>query len=384
MNLKIQQKNKDVSAMRKADKIYIGILIIVVAFILVDTFVLSAGSPADISCDASCHTYDGPLRGVMMGTDEYEKYDAHAAAGITCPFCHITANHLTEGAVHEIPSTIPDSPLNSVDNTVLSCDSEGCHLITHDMIADGHLSAGLTCEACHVSMLPGGVAIESVNWANGVRKETIKSSNFRPVLAWAKEPVAGELPHVDSKDDEGARLMPFNVITGTWWDAGINADVRSNPDTSVALGNPISLSHVKAADSNGDGTVTQEEMRTFDGNGDGQPDYQNAVLRQQDLYYKVSHNIASSTVGIAKALDCDDCHAASGTSLLNSIHFSGKQIKCENCHVINPPIDWRSLGYEYDPAAPESYTDYSEKTIVATPYEARPKPTEVEREPQLF
>jgi len=368
--------------MRKADKIYVGIMILVVAFILVDTFALSAGSPADIPCSEACHSYDKALRGVMWDTGEYEKYDAHAQAGITCPFCHITSNHLPEGET--IPE-IPVSSQNSVDNTVLSCDSEGCHYkISHDMIADGHLTAGVTCEACHIPMLPGGVVLESVNWANGVRKETVKRTDFRPVLAWAKEPVADELPHVDSKDDEGARLLPFNVITQTWWDTGMNADVRANPDTSVSIGNPIHLSDVKAADADGDGTVTPEEMGAFDGNGDGQPDYPNAVLRQQDLYYKVTHNIASSKVGLAKSLNCDDCHAASGTSLLNSIHFTGRQLKCETCHTPNPPIDWRSLGYEYDPATPESYADYSEKTVVVTPYVARPKPAEVERESQLI
>jgi methanogenesis multiheme c-type cytochrome len=145
-------------------------------------------------------------------------------------------------------------------------------------------------------------------------------------------------------------------VTGIWWDAGINSEIVSSPNTSNEIGDAIPVSDVKAADSNDDGVVTADEMRSFDGDIDGNADYPNAVLRTVELYYKLSHNVASSEVGLADPLACADCHGSTADA-----------------------IDWESIGFISDPAETDPPTDFTLKDIGVTIPGA--KPSEVEREP---
>jgi methanogenesis multiheme c-type cytochrome len=287
--------------------------------------------------------------------ENYSEYDVHA--NVNCVECHETDEH-------EIGRRIPLDSTHEDYVEVKSCDSEGCHAgISHGGIVDAHLET-IECETCHIPMLPGGnitgkAPISSCSWENGVLEETYHESNFTPTLAWSKGIYNEKLPVMASKDEEGVKLKAFNPINGVWWDEGLDQDVLTNPDNSSSLGNPISPSIVKAADSNGDGKVTSSEIRSYDGNLDKQPDYPNAILRHVDLLYQVSHNIVSKDIGMSDPLKCDNCH---GVSASGSLH-----------------VNWTLLGYDKDPAETTPPTNFSAKEIPVTiPGQ---KPVEVEREP---
>ena len=313
------------------------------------------GAPNDDSCAKTCHLEDVPKRAVMWGSDDYAEYEVHAE--VHCAECHETSHHqIGRGNITDTPNT----PDNSYDDTMRSCDDGHCHQgISHGPIVDAHLEK-VTCEACHIPMLPGGelvggAPLNAFSWENGIREDSIRTSDFKPTLAWTNGASGYELPNVDGRNDSDVKLTPFNVITGTWWDVGTDADVVADPSGSISIGKAISPSYVKAADANRDGTVTTEEIQSFDGNGDSLPDYPDAVLRNVDLYYQVSHNIVSTEVGMAKPLKCDDCHGSTSD------------------------FDWTLIGYDSDPAETDPPTNFTEKVIIVKVPGA--KPIEVEREP---
>jgi methanogenesis multiheme c-type cytochrome len=225
-------------------------------------------------------------------------------------------------------------------------------------MVDGHL-ATVNCESCHIPALPGGeisgeYPISEFSWANGVREVVTHDSQFVPTLAWYSGTYYDMLPMAGSRESGNAILRPFNVITGIWWDEGTDPAVAADPNNSSSIGNPIQPAHVQRADVNNDGTVTVEEMRSFDADGNGEEDYPNAVLRRVELYFPVSHNVASSTRGLAEPLGCSDCHGVTVTA-----------------------IDWEALGFETDPAGAD--TDFTGSDISVTIPGQRP--AEIEREP---
>ncbi|WP_370575555.1 methanogenesis multiheme c-type cytochrome, partial [Methanomethylovorans sp.] len=307
--------------------------------------------PTKEQCGTTCHQNEAATSAVTWMAANSNDYDVHA--NVNCVECHETDEH-------QIGRRVPLDSTHYNYVEVKSCDSEGCHAgISHGDIVDSHLET-LECETCHITMLPGGnltgvTPVSGFSWENGVLEEAYHESDFTPTLAWSAGLYNGKLPVMANKDTEGVKLNTFNVITGVWWDEGQNQDVLNDPDNSSSLGDPIPPSAVKSADSNGDGKVTSSEIRSYDGNLDNQPDYPNAVLRNVDLLYQVSHNVASTDVGMADPLKCADCH---GTS--EALH-----------------IDWGFLGYEKDPAGTTTPTQEISVTIPGQ------KPTEVEREPAL-
>lgn len=335
------------------------------------------GAPTKTQCANTCHQNDVSTTAVMWMATNSSAYEVHA--NVNCVECHETEKH-------QIGQRIPLDSTHTDYVAVKSCDSEGCHAgISHGAIIDSHL-ATITCETCHIPLLPGGnitgkTPISGFSWENGVLEEKYHESNFTPTLAWSKGIYNEKLPVMASKNETGVKLDTFNAIDGVWWDAGLDPEVLNNPDNSSSLGNPISPSIVKAADSNGDGKVTSSEMRSYDGNHDAKPDYPNAILRHVNLLYQVSHNIVSKDVGMADPLKCNDCHGVSASEELQSIHFAKEQPNCTQCHNITPAINWKLLGYDRDPAETTPPTNFSAKEITVTiPGQKR---VEVEREPAL-
>ena len=310
------------------------------------------GAPRNEQC-ASCHGSDVCTSAASWASPDHAKYDVHA--NLQCSDCHVTKDHqIGRKNMTNAPAQMHDA----FSNGVTSCYSAGCHAgISHGAMADGHLT--LTCESCHIPALPavdisGNKPMRSFSWANGVREVVTHDTQFTPVLAWYSGTYYDQLP-VRRDRTEDAKLKPFNVINGTWWDTGKDPAIVANPNSSSAIGNPILPAHVKAADTNKDGVVTQGEMRAYDADGNGLADYPNAVLRHVELYYPVSHNIASSNKGLAAPLTCGDCHGTTAN------------------------IDWRSLGFVNDPAGADQ--DYSEKDVsVSIPGQ---KPVEVQKEPVM-
>lgn len=329
------------------------------------------GGPRKEQCSNTCHQNEVSTGAVTwMAFNFSSHYDVHA--NVNCIECHETAKH-------QIGRRIPLDSDNSDYVEVKSCDSQGCHEgISHGGIVDAHLQT-IECQTCHIPLLPGGnikgvTPVKGFSWENGVLEKTYHESNFTPILAWSKGIYNKKLPMMAGKDEEGVKLNTFSLIKGVWWDEGLDKEVLNNPNTSSSLGNPIPPSVVKAADSDGDGKVTSAEMRSYDGNSDGMPDYPNAVLRNVDLLYQVSHNIASINVGMADPLKCNDCHGASASEELQNIHFAQEQTDCMQCHNITPAINWKLLGYDKDPAG---------TTVPSQPIEViipRQKPVEIKRE----
>lgn len=314
---------------------------------------------SDATCANKCHLTDVAIRAVMWCSDDYGTYDVHANAGIGCIQCHITSDHqIGRGNIID-----RSDPTPTVDQFVKQCID--CHTeVSHGMIVDAHLEK-VSCEACHIpslpgGQLPGGKPIYSIDWTNGYKNITFRTNDFQPVLAWFNGNVNG-IPHPSDRDDPGAVLKPFNTINVAWWDEGNNRDINSNPNSSTQWGSPVVLSYIRFADTNGDGEVSIDEMREFDFENYGIPEFPNAVLRNVDIYYSVSHNIVKGESALGKsALWCADCHGNTSR------------------------IDWNLLGYESDPAQTDPPTDFTTYEITVEIIPARPKPVEVENEQWLF
>lgn len=314
--------------------------------------------PSDDVCANRCHKVEVSLRAVMWSSDEYSAYDTHANASVSCLECHTTADH-------QIGRNRTVDSKNPVVYPMQQC--ADCHFeVTHGMYADAHL-VNVSCEACHIPMLPGGQLaggspIYSVDWTNGIRETEYRTEDFQPVLAWFNGSVEG-IPYPSNRNDTGVFLKPMNPIRVSWWDEGTDPEIAEKPNASTKWGTPIPISHVKSADVDNDGTVTIDEVRSFDADMDGMPDYPSAVVRQNDVYYSVSHNIVSNASDNAMgltALWCDDCHG--NTSRIN----------------------WPLLGYEADPAETDPPTNFSSYNVTVEIIPLRPKPEEVENEPQLL
>ncbi|MBN2110454.1 MAG: methanogenesis multiheme c-type cytochrome [Methanosarcinaceae archaeon] len=338
---------------------------------------VNAGPRAD-QCANTCHISEVAKTAVTWADENHALYDVHA--DLNCVDCHETEDHQIGG-----PELLdaPESVAQAYGTEVKSCDSEGCHAgISHGAMVDGHLET-LECEACHIPVLPGagiegGAALEMFSWASGEREEVTHDSEFSPTVYWYSGVPYDSLP-VKSDMTGDAMLKPFNVITGVWWDEGVDPEVTADPNGSASIGDPIAPAIVLGADLDGDGEVMAEEIRTYDGNSDGEADYPDAVLRHVEMYLPVSHNIAGSEVGLADPLVCADCHGASASDTLQNVHFGPKVQDCSICHEVVPVIDWKLLGYDRDPAATDPPTDFTTMTIdVSIPGQ---KPTEVEKEP---
>ena len=309
-------------------------------------------SPSADTCANKCHLSNVAISAEMWGSDDFASYDVHASAGVGCLDCHVTNDHqIGRDSMPIYSETVPDNfyPMKSC----VDCHAE----VTHGMVVDAHIKT-VGCEACHIPVLPGGeipggMPISSIDYSTGHRKVTNEWQEFNPVLAWFNGSENG-IPHPCDKDDPGAVIKPFNVITISWWDEGNDVDIRNNPNSSTNRGDPIVLSHVRAIGTSTDIEESTNRMRTFDFNYDKIPDYPNAVLRQVDAYYLVSHNIVGKESALGKsALWCADCHGNTSR------------------------IDWTLLGYEADPAQTDPPTDFTTYEITVEVIPERPKPVEV-------
>ncbi|WP_407281638.1 methanogenesis multiheme c-type cytochrome [Methanolobus sp. WCC1] len=336
------------------------------------------GAPSKALCGSNCHSGDIATTAVAWNLEDSASYDVHDS--VDCQDCHETEEHEIGSREYLFAS---ESAHMESEVGVVDCDSSGCHEgISHGGMVDAHLEF-ISCESCHIPALPGSdvtgtPVIKEFSWANGVREDVIYDSEFTPTLSWSDGVYYDQLPTAQERENDSV-LKPYNIIAGTWWDAGINEDVLADPDNSSAIGDPIDPDDVLSADADADGVVTEEEIRSYDGDMDGAADYPNAVLRTVDLYYQISHNIASSDVGLADPLVCADCHGVSASDTLQNVHFGNVTQNCSDCHTVIPSINWKLIGYTTDPAETVPPTNFSSKTIEVTVEGA--KPTEVEREP---
>lgn len=259
-----------------------------------------------------CHTMDSAKRGDLFTAGQ----DVHLAAGLLCQDCHVMARETY--ADHQF---LKGSALDTTEPTLegtLSC-TAFCHDPTphtgrpYGNRLNRHTSK-IACETCHTGRRPAS-ALATRNWtvfdADGAAQTRWRPAGWIPEYKWYDNTGPGaagdfELPtlgYSERRDAPGARIYPFNAVTVTWF--------VKTPES--ALDDVIIVPEVKAADRNGDGTVTLDEMRLF---------FPRATLKTADMNFSISHSVQPGEA----ALDCGDCHGHKGWVL-----------------------NWQELGYGRDP-----------------------------------
>lgn len=261
----------------------------------------------------NCHKKDKAKRGV----DFRAVNDVHIAAGYLCQDCHLKVDD--DVSDHQfLKGTAIDTTEPTLMGTLSctsACHEQQPHAGGTDKAAklNAH-TAKVACETCHTGLRPNK-ALASRQWnvftAEGKPLTTWRDPGWLPDHKWYDNtgPGAsgdGHLPiltHTERRGLDGAKIYPFNTVTVDWFVKKKNSDFDE----------VIIAPEVKAADANGDGTVTTQEMRQV---------YRKATLKSADMNFSISHSVAPAE----EAFQCNDCHGRHG-------------------YVLN----WDQLGYSKDP-----------------------------------
>jgi methanogenesis multiheme c-type cytochrome len=260
----------------------------------------------------SCHVRDSEYRGDLFTADA----DVHVAADFVCQDCHLRVED--KRSDHQfLKGTAIDTTEPTLEGS-LSC-TRFCHgREPHQGIPNGDKlnqhTHKIACETCHTGPRPAP-ALAFRDWSvfasDGIEKSVMKGAGWMPAYKWYDNTGPGmagryDQPILDTDERRnvaGARIYPFNVVTVRWF-------VRE-PDS--ALDEVIIVPEVQAADANGNGITTVEEMRVI---------YPGATLLERDLNLNISHSVRPAR----EAFSCPDCHGGGGWLL-----------------------DWNRLGYGGDP-----------------------------------
>lgn len=287
----------------------------------------SAGDDPTIAKCMTCHKKEKAKRGLDLAKDVHM-----VDRNFTCQDCHVRFSD--EDSNHQLAKgTCIDTTLETAWGTLsdLGKDCAGCHSDTphkrrvrRGSKLDKHFSK-VACETCHTG-LRASYAFKSRSWASGYNVDVTHGSPWLPVHKWydgqgppEEWPASGHLPILepaDMRNNLGAKIYPFNDIEATWW-------IKDGSGDKPALDHVIPLSVVRAACTYFGHTPTETEMRTYDGDDDGNADYPDAALIIGTVYFNVSHSVVPKE----EAFNCDDCHGDSG-------------------YVLN----WEALDYDGDPA----------------------------------
>jgi len=284
-----------------------------------------AGDDPTIANCMTCHKKEKAKRGLDLNNDVHM-----VGLNFKCQTCHV--RFTDEDSNHQLAKgTCIDTTLATAWGTLsdLGKDCAGCHSDTPHKrrvhkggMLDRHFSK-VACETCHTG-LRAGYAFESRSWANGYNVDVTHAdagdSPWLPVHKWydgqgpsEEWPASGHLPILepaDMRNNLGAKIYPFNDIEATWW-------IKDGSGDQPALDAVIRLSDVRAADADGDGEVTETEMRAYD-----ESKYPKASLIVGTVCFNVSHSVVPKE----EAFNCSDCHVDTGGVL-----------------------DWEALGYDGDP-----------------------------------
>ncbi len=272
-----------------------------------------AGDQPTVAKCMGCHKKDTAKRGDLFTAEQ----DVHIAAGMICQDCHLK---VSDGmSDHQfLKGTAMDTTESTMEGTMsctTACHSEQPHIAgtRNGPVLDKHV-AKVACETCHTGLRPAA-ALESRKWnvftEAGKPVTTMRTERWLPEYKWYDNTGPGasgdyHLPilfHTERRDIPGARIYPFNPVTVDWY-------VQT---ADSAMDDVIIVPAVKAADLDGDRTVTLEEMRAS---------YPEATLVTADMNFSISHSVVPKNL----AFSCGDCHGRNGWVL-----------------------DWNELGYEKDP-----------------------------------
>ncbi len=275
-----------------------------------------------------CHKKDVAKRG-----DDFcrELNDVHLAAGFLCQDCHVNPMGEDGISTHQFKKgTAMDTTEPTMMGT-LSCTS-ACHygdelqvphgLYPHDGTPKGDAlnehTDKVACETCHTGLRPND-ALERRQWnvflTEGENKgkpvTTWRKKGWLPVHKWYNNTgpgVSGDfhlpiLGYTERRNAPGAKIYPFNAVSVDWF-------VKTKQS---AYDDIITVPDVKAADADGDGTVTVDEMRLVS---------KHAVLMTEDMNFSITHSVLPAE----DAFECQDCHTS-----------------------LSWVLNWQQLGYDGDP-----------------------------------
>ena len=285
--------------------------------------VTEAGDEPTIANCMTCHKKEKAKRGLDLTNDVHM-----VGLNFKCQTCHVRFED--EDSNHQLAKgTCIDTTLETAWGTLsdLGKDCAGCHSDTPHRRRvhkggklDMHFNK-VACETCHTGFRAGDeVTLKSRSWANPY-VDVKHGSPWLPVHKWydgqgppLEWPASGHLPILEPDDMRniwGAKIYPFNDIEATWW-------IKDGTGDEPALDAVIPLTDVRAADADGNGKVTETEMRDYAGGK-----YPKAALIIGTVCFNVSHSVVPKE----DAFNCDDCHGDSGFVL-----------------------DWEALGYDGEPA----------------------------------
>ncbi len=260
----------------------------------------------------TCHHKDTAKRGDLFTAAD----DVHIAAGMVCQDCHLKVSDQTSD--HQfLKGTAMDTTVATMKGTLscLTCHSRRPHVGGPGRAGRLNQHAEMVaCETCHTGLRPAP-ALASRSWtrftATGKPLTLKHAEEWLPVHKWYDNTGPGAsgdyhlpiLSATERRGMKGARIYPFNPVTVDWY-------VKT---PASAFDDVIIVPEVKAADADGDRTVTLEEMRAL---------YPEATLVTADMNFSITHSV----VPAAEAFSCRDCH--------------GRQAWV---------LDWQELGYPRDP-----------------------------------
>ena len=203
-------------------------------------------------------------------------------------------------------------------NSLRRCES--CHDAenVHDWLPykQRHFTS-LACETCHIPRL-FGPGLQAVDW-------TLLDSEAQPLRQYRS--VSGDPEAVDSliegfrplilpraNADSDFRLAPFNLVTAWYWTAGdpLVPVSRQQLEQALFAGGTYHADIIAALDANGDGQLTDNELRLDDETS------VNAVKKRLEAIglnglqieseitpFSISHNVVNGQRAIK---DCSNCH----------------------------------------------------------------------------
>lgn len=278
----------------------------------------TVGDKPTVAKCMTCHWKDTAKRGDIFDAGN----DAHIAAGMNCQDCH--PRLMDEKSDHQIAKgTVIDTTEDTMEGSMDTCaDCHGLMPHRHHVRCGGKLDKHcdeVACEVCHTGLRHGS-ALASRKWnefTEAGKPVTVKrGTDWLPEHKWYHgEGALDHLPilgYTELKDYPGAKIYSFNPVTVTWF-----IETSTSP-----LDDNIVVADVKAADANGDRITNVTEMRAYDGDGDGMPDYPDATLVTEDMNFQISHSVTAKE----DTFTCGDCHGDTGWVL-----------------------NWTQLGYDGDP-----------------------------------
>jgi methanogenesis multiheme c-type cytochrome len=276
--------------------------------------VANDGDVPTIAKCLTCHSKDTAKRGDVFTPEE----DVHINLGFVCQDCHwretdaLSDHQFRKGTAMD---TTEQTMMGTMSCTMSTChDAQPHSAVTDRGIALNTHNEKVACETCHTGLRPAA-ALASRQWnvfnEAGAVKTTKHAAGWLPVHKWYDNTGPGaagnyDLPilgYTERRDADGAKIYPFNAVTVDWYVKKKKSDYDE----------VIIVPEVKAADADGDGTVTLAEMQKV---------YRKAVLKTADMNFSISHSV----VPASQAFVCNDCHG-------------------RNAWV----LDWKQLGYAKDP-----------------------------------